>query len=1218
MSAWSRIHPACPWLVAYLASGALVIVLQPHSGPALWYPPIALGMAFLYRSGSGWWPAIFAADFTLSYFQYQNGVVTAAVVAGNTVIEVLLGAGALRRILGAERVLDYRRYIAIVAIAGIGATGVGATLGTLFMHGFSAPLAPAALESWARWWLGDATTVLCLLPPFLLWWQPVADPVRALAFADGPRVRQRTEFAALLATTVLIVPLARLPLVAASPSLLDVAHVSGIVPLLWAAVRFPAWVSSVVIALLEILAVLSVWLPPLLWPQSHALAADELAQIQIFMIAVGTVGGALALAMESERVARRGLVTAYREEERLNQRLLAMPAMFYVAAAEAPYVTSFVSPYAETMLGFSTARFIGDPMFWLSRIHGDDLERLSRWMEDHQHGPRPRFEFRFRHRDGHYLTMLDDSALLHDAQGQPSERIGVWTDVSELRNAERVLRESERRYAESFDESASGLSLTTLDGHFTRVNPAFCRMLGYSEAELLARSIQDVTHPDDRDRSNAEMARIASGEAQNSTIEKRCLTKSGAVVWAQVTQSAVHDQNRQPLYRVAQVLDITARKDAEVARLQAAARAEAGERANALLLERLNETQTLAYIGSWAWDPANDEVWWSDEIYRICGVPVGSCEVTVARTLSFIHPSDRVSYQQAVETVLQNGKPMQIDLRVVAADGKLKYCQVRAQTTLDHTGRVLRLSGSLQDVSAQWIAAEEIEVGRRLLAEAEDLIHLGAARWDLDTDEWTFSGGWARLQGTASTPLTTVQLMGIIHPDDLARVRVALDAVRNGADYDIEHRIVRPDDGALRWVAARGALRVGELDRRMLIVAGIDITERRQLEARMQESARLEAVGLLAGGIAHDFNNLLSVILGNVHLARRAPHNSTALPGWLAAIDDASQRGKAVVEQILAFSRQQPQQLGPLEFGPLIDEVWGMLRGAIPAGVAIERRIDERLPPILADATQMHQVLMNLCTNAWRAIEQHGRSDGRIELHAVHAALDGAQIADLPGALAPGEYVKLSVSDNGAGMDDMTREHIFEPFFTTRGIGEGTGLGLSVVYGIVARHGGAIVVDSAPGAGARFHLYFPAVHAPVVASTPAWTATLTQLPLGGARVLYVDDEPQLVALGSELLNEEGCVVSGHVDARAALAALAANPAAFDVLVSDYNMPALSGLELAREVRTFAPQLPIILLSGRVTEELTAAAAALDVACVLHKPDLVVELAPAIARSLALG
>jgi signal transduction histidine kinase/ActR/RegA family two-component response regulator len=378
--------------------------------------------------------------------------------------------------------------------------------------------------------------------------------------------------------------------------------------------------------------------------------------------------------------------------------------------------------------------------------------------------------------------------------------------------------------------------------------------------------------------------------------------------------------------------------------------------------------------------------------------------------------------------------------------------------------------------------------------------------------------------------------------------------------------------------------------------------ERREMEDRLREGQKMESLGALAGGIAHDFNNILAVILGNVGLAERAHARGDGLEDKLRQIEIAGQRAVDLVQQIMTFSRRQPQQLQVLSLADVVRETMVLLRATIPAGITIETSIAEAVPAVLADSTQMHQVLMNLCTNAWHALKQAGERSARISV-----SLDVHDHAELPPAglrteISRGPLVCLTVADNGVGMDSATVARIFEPFFTTRAPGEGTGLGLSVVHGIIAAHHGAIAVDSMPGKGTSLRIYLPASAARLTRAASV-VAVEQDNPGQPGRVLYIDDEAQLVALASELLQLDGLEVVGHLDADAALAELHADPQRFDVVVSDFNMPKLSGLDVARAVAAIRPDLPVIIASGYITPELQREAAICGVRQLLHKPDI---------------
>ncbi len=394
------------------------------------------------------------------------------------------------------------------------------------------------------------------------------------------------------------------------------------------------------------------------------------------------------------------------------------------------------------------------------------------------------------------------------------------------------------------------------------------------------------------------------------------------------------------------------------------------------------------------------------------------------------------------------------------------------------------------------------------------------------------------------------------------------------------------------------------------VTARVQAEDQRQaLEARLRQSQKMEALGTLSGGIAHDFNNILSAIIGNVELARQDVGPRHAALESLTEIGKASARAKDLVQQILAFSRRQAQQRHAVALPPVIEEAVKLMRATLPAGIHLATAFgaDASRLKVLADPTQIHQVVMNLCSNAAHAMEG---KPGRIDIGLQPIELKAADSLDArkawPAGLQPGRYVHLSVRDTGCGMDAGTLERIFDPFYTTKRVGEGTGLGLSVVHGIMQAHEGAISVDSRPGKGSTFHLYFPALE--LAAEGAEAERQASAVPAGrGERVLYVDDDAALVSMVTRMLKRQGYRVSGHTWAREALEALRADPQQFDLVVTDYNMPGLSGLDMVREVRAIRADLPVALTSGYITDELRQQAAGFGVHHLIYKPNTVSEL-----------
>jgi PAS domain S-box-containing protein len=428
---------------------------------------------------------------------------------------------------------------------------------------------------------------------------------------------------------------------------------------------------------------------------------------------------------------------------------------------------------------------------------------------------------------------------------------------------------------------------------------------------------------------------------------------------------------------------------------------------------------------------------------------------------------------------------------------------------------------------------------------------------------------------------------------------------------------IQPLSGGLRqvlfWVEPL------ELDgERFLLAMSLDVTEQqaalrqqRELEEQLRQAQKLEALGTLAGGIAHDFNNILGAVISFAELAKLDYPNDAGLRENLDQILKASGRAAVLVRQILSFSRRQKEVRTNLQLGPIVEEALSLLRASLPTTVAIEPKLAERVPDVFANSTQVHQIVMNLCTNAAHAMKG---AQGKLGVALEEVELRTGE-ASPHVELKPGRYVRLSVSDTGHGMDSATLARIFEPFFTTKSAGEGTGLGLSVVHGIAKEYGGAITVDSIVGKGTTFSIYLPAA-APRAATSPSAEATV---PRGhGERLLLVDDEELLGNAVAKMMEHLGYVPVRFKSPNAAFAEFARDPSAFAALVTDYTMPELTGLELARSVRALRADLPVIMTSGSGDGGLERNLAGLEVSARLSKPVSYATLAQALAQALALA
>jgi PAS domain S-box-containing protein len=416
--------------------------------------------------------------------------------------------------------------------------------------------------------------------------------------------------------------------------------------------------------------------------------------------------------------------------------------------------------------------------------------------------------------------------------------------------------------------------------------------------------------------------------------------------------------------------------------------------------------------------------------------------------------------------------------------------------------------------------------------------------------------------------------IGSLESEELNRdfYQVIWDALNRG-EARTGHFIQKGKDGSLHeiestiWSITDAAGMVGNYAALIR-----DVTNEVHLERQLRQAQRMEAIATLAGGIAHDFNNNLASIITCTELARDDIPEESPTRELLDVVLKSGYRGKNLVKQILTFSCQGEQERKPVQVEMIVHECLRLLRASLPASIELHCRMGEKLGMVLADPTQVHQIVMNLCTNAGHAMRQTG---GALEISLADTDLESGAIAGFPD-LPPGPYLKLTVRDTGHGMDRATMERIFDPFFTTKQKSEGTGLGLSVIHGIVRNHGGAIAVASEPGSGSTFTVYLPRIERGAGKVEEECPSPVER---GQERILLVDDEPDVAFSGGKMLERLGYDVVVKRDGREALELFRAGPDRFDLVITDHAMPGMSGTELAKELTEIRPGIPVILCTG---------------------------------------
>jgi PAS domain S-box-containing protein len=551
-------------------------------------------------------------------------------------------------------------------------------------------------------------------------------------------------------------------------------------------------------------------------------------------------------------------------------------------------------------------------------------------------------------------------------------------------------------------------------------------------------------------------------------------------------------------------------------------------------------------------------------------------------------------------------------------NGAVHYVSVSGDPVFDASGEFLGYRGIGADITERKLNEEALRASeerhRTILQTAMD------GFWLVDTQGCLLEANeaYCRMSGYSMQELMTMRIADLEAVETAGDTAAHIQKIMAAGEDRFQSRHHRKD-GSVFDVEVSVTYQPFEGGRFVVFLQ--DTTERKRMETMNLQAQKMEALGTLAGGVAHDFNNIIAAIMGNVELARQDVGPVHDALESLEEIRKASRRAKDLVQQILAFGRKQATEREVISLAPVVQDAGRLLRSVLPAGVSLNVQCEPNVPAVLADTTQIEQILLNLCSNAWQAIpgdKQGAMIEVRLQSH-EHAAgaKPEAGFEMIAGEMQPGRYACLTVRDNGSGMDKETLARMFEPFFTTKPVGKGTGLGLAVVHSIAQDHGASIQIRSTPGEGSIFCVCFPAAQVSekiVRTVTPRLAPTHGQ----GQHILYIDDDEAIVLLMTRLLERQGYRVSGYTDAVSALAAVRTDPGQFDLAVTDYNMPGMSGLDVARAIKEIRADLPVAMASGYITDELRQQAPMAGVSELIYKPNSVEDLCEMVARQAHKG
>ncbi len=816
---------------------------------------------------------------------------------------------------------------------------------------------------------------------------------------------------------------------------------------------------------------------------------------------------------------------------------------------DANHVIIAANPAAEKLTGLSGEKLKGKKCH--SVIHGTEesaaccpLDKLI------ASGRIETFEMKMETRD---KTFLVSCTPVLDEQGKIEKVIHISTDISEIRKAERALHASEARYRKLHDSITDAFVIIDMEGNIKEFNDVYREMLGYGREELSRLNYRDITpqkwHAFEEDIVRRQI--LPSGHSD--VYEKEYRRKDGTAFPVELRTFLIRDDDGNPLEMWAIIREITERKRAEAAIKETNARFQAF----------MDYSQSLVIIKDHELRPV-----YFNKLYR----ELFPADDWMGKKPGEVFPPEVAEAMSVQDRKALSEGSVHYEETWTDKSGKEHVFETR-KFRIDRRSSQPLLGAIINDITKRKRAEENLKESQNRYRQLIDQAADGIFVVDEKGNYTLVNSAFCRMIGYAEQELLALNVLDT-YPDELRDVgRDRISRVVAGESLRFE-RVMKRRDGSIFFVE----MSVSRLDdgRQQGIIH--DITERKKaeeekkkLEVQLSQAQKMEAIGTLAGGVAHDFNNILLAVLGYAQLALEDISSPEKARRDIMEVLKAGDRARDLVNQILTFSRKTEAVSSPLDLRGALLESLKMIRAIIPSSIEIRQDLaDTGL--IVSNQIQIQQILMNLCTNAAHAMEEKG---GVITIGLGKERLtDDAAAGSL--GLMPGTYLRLRVADTGHGMTGETMQRVFEPYFTTKEIGSGTGLGLSVVHGIIKSLGGAIHCSSEPGKGTTFDIFLPE------AESSKGTESLHRegsMPTGTERILFVDDEPALAELARELLDKLGYRVTVRTSSIEALDLFVKDPDGYDLVITDMTMPGMTGDVLAEKIIGTRSDIPVILCTG---------------------------------------